>query len=179
MLLTNRMAFVLLLSALLGGCAATVKKTGDETPIKVGADATKAIVLSMTGSNKDVTEAKDWESFKGIWREALQEEATAIGATFENQEGGPKPTGKPGTLLAVDVADYRLISVGARVGLGIMTGNAYVKAHVTFRDLNTGAAWGDRQYDTSSTTWQGVFSPMTDKQVRAICKEMVSTLSEH
>lgn len=178
MMLTNRMAFVLLLSVLLGGCAATVKKTGDGAPIKVGADAAKAIVLSMTGS-KDVTESRDWEPFKGIWRSALQEEAAAVGASFTAQEGEPKPTGKPGTLLAVDVADFRLISTGARFGFGVMTGNAFVNAQVTFRDLNTGTVWGDRHYDTSSTAWQGAFSAMTEKQVRAICKEIVSTLSEH
>jgi hypothetical protein len=60
-----------------------------------------------------------------------------------------------------------------------MTGNAFVNAKVSFRDLNTGQVWGERHYDTSSTAWQGVFSAMTDKQVKAIGKEIVTTLSAH
>ena len=58
-----------------------------------------------------------------------------------------------------------------------MTGNSFVNAQVSFRDLDTGEVWGDRNYDASSSTWQGVFSPMTDKQVHAICKEIVTTIS--
>src|SRR6202000_132293 len=115
----------------------------------------------------------DWEPFKGMWREAMQEEATAVGASFATQEGDVKPTGAPGTLLAVDIVDFRYVSTGARIGFGIMTGNAFVNAQVSFRDLSSGQVWGDRHYDTSSTAWQGVFSPMTDKQVHAICKEIV------
>jgi hypothetical protein len=34
-------------------------------------------------------------------------------------------------------------------------------------------------YDTSSTAWQGVFSAMTDKQVQAICKQIVEQLAHH
>jgi hypothetical protein len=66
-----------------------------------------------------------------------------------------------------------------RYGFGVMTGNAFVQARVSFRDLKTGDSWGERSYDTSSTAWQGVFSAMTDKQVRAICKEIVADLSKH
>lgn len=165
----HKITLAVMLTALLGGCAATVKKDNDAKPVKVGANATKAIVLTMTGE-KDATQSKDWEPFKGIWREALQEEATAIGATFTAQDGEAKPTGAPGTLLAVNVVDFRYISAGARYGFGVMTGNAFVNAQVSFRDLSTGEVWGERHYDTSSSAWQGVFAPMTDKQVHAIAK---------
>lgn len=167
-----------LCTALLGGCAATVKKSDDAIPVKVGASATKAIVLNMTGS-KDATDSKDWEPFKGVWREAMQEEATAIGAAFSGQDGEPKPTGAPGTLLAVDIVDFRFLSTGARIAFGSMTGNAFVNAQVSYRDLGTGQVWGERHYDTSSSFWQGVAAPMTEKQVHAICKEIVATLSNH
>jgi len=173
-----RPALVLVATVVLGGCAATVKKSADEAPVKVGANATKAIVLNMRGE-KDATSSKDWEPFKGVWREALQEEAAAVGATVTTQDGDVKPTRQPGTLLAVDVIDFRYISTGARIGLGIMTGNAFVNAQVEFQDLSSGQVWGKRTYDTKSSAWQGVFSPMTDKQVHAICKEIVSTLSSH
>ena len=173
---THRIAFALLLSVFLSGCAATVSKSGDAAPIKVGAGATKSIVLSMAGSDA-ATVSKDWEPFKGLWREAMKEEAASTGASFTTQDGDPAPTGSPGTLLAVNIADFRLVSAGARYGFGALTGNAYVEAQVTFRDLNTGEVWGVRHYDTASSVWQGVLAPMTDKQVRAICKEIVTTLS--
>jgi len=53
-----------------------------------------------------------------------------------------------------------------------MTGNAFINSKVQFVDLSNGSALGERSYDTSSTAWQGAFSAMTDKQVRAICKEI-------
>lgn len=58
-----------------------------------------------------------------------------------------------------------------------MTGNAYVNARVSFLDLKTGDSWGDKSCDTSSTAWQGIFSAMKGKQVRAICHELVEELS--
>jgi hypothetical protein len=169
---------LVLILAVLGGCAATVNKSDDATSVRVGANATKSIVLSMTGS-KDATDSRDWEAFKGLWRDALKEEADAVGAVVRSQDGEPKPTGAPGTLLAVNVVDFRYLSPGARYAFGSMTGNAFVNAQVEFRDLNTGELWGERHYDTTSSFWQGMFSPMTDKQVHAICKEILATLSSH
>jgi len=162
---------------LLSGCAATVRTSEGTAPVRVGSHANSAIVLSITGS-KTATESSDWEQFKGIWRQALKDEASSISATFDTQEGDPKAKGMPGTLLVVDVADFRLISAGARYGLGVMTGNAFVSARVTFRDLASGDVWGDRPYDTKSTAWQGVFSAMTEKQVRAICRDIAQTLRD-
>lgn len=178
-MLIRKYAAWALVGLLLGGCAVTVKKDNPSTAgIRVGSDAAKSLVLNMTGS-KDSTESTDWEPFKGIWRQAMKEETAAIGAGFAAQEGDPKSTGEPGTLLVVDVADFRLLSAAARYGLGIMIGNAFVVARVSFRDLKTGETWGEQNYDTTSTAWQGIFSPMTEKQVRAICKQIVADLSKH
>jgi hypothetical protein len=161
----------------LGGCAASVKKAESSAPFKVGANAGSALVLNMTGS-KDSTDSSDWEPFKGLWRQAFKEDTAATGASFASQEGEPKPTGEAGTLLVIDVADFRYLSAGMRYGFGIMTGNAFVNARVSFRDLKTGEVWGEREYDTTSTAWEGVFSAMTEKQVRAICKDIVTELSK-
>ncbi|HMK86854.1 MAG TPA: hypothetical protein VK437_12925 [Steroidobacteraceae bacterium] len=177
MIKLTRTAIALALLAL-GGCAATVQKSADSRPIVVGQESTKSFVLNMTGG-KDATDSKDWEPFKGLWRQALKEDASAIGASFSAQEGEPRSTGEPGTLLVVHIADFRYVSTGARYGFGIMTGNAFVQAHVSYRDLKTGDVWGERDYDTSSTAWQGVFSAMTDKQVRAICQQIVTDVAPH
>jgi hypothetical protein len=160
----------------LAGCAASVTKAPNATPIRVGPDNVKVIALNVTGSPL-ATASKDWEQLKGEWRAAMKNEAGGIGAKFVAQEGDAKATGEPGTLVVVDIADYRYLSSGARYGLGVMTGNAFIKAKVQFRDLASGNVLGDRAYDTSSTAWQGVFSAMTEKQVQAICKQVVGEIA--
>jgi len=160
----------------LTGCAAAVVKAPNAAPLRIGPDASKAIVMNVTGSTT-ATQSTDWEQFVGEWRAAMKNEATAAGASFAEQEGEPKPTGAPGTLIVVDVSDYRYLSPGARYGFGIMTGNAFIKSKVQFRDLAAGGLLGERSYDTSSTSWQGIFSAMTEKQVQAICKQIVDEIA--
>ena len=53
------------------------------------------------------------------------------------------------------------------------TGNAFIKAKVRYLDLATGRSFGEEAIDTSSSAWQGIFAPMTDKQLAAIAKEVV------
>jgi uncharacterized protein YceK len=166
---------VLALVLLTAGCASTVKQSDQIPPTPVAAEAGKSMVLYMTGSTTATT-AKDWHEFKGVWRDACTQEATAVGAAFAIQEGEPKPTGESGTLVVVDVADFRYVSTGARIMFGVMTGNAFVNAQVTFRDLNIGDVQQSKSYDTTSSAWQGIFSGMTVKQVRAMCHEIVSEI---
>jgi hypothetical protein len=175
-----RMAVALIaLNLALAGCAASVTKSASsDAPVRVGLDSSKEIVLNVTGSDV-ATQSKDWEQFKAVWKSSMQDEATTIGATFVAQDGTPKATGDAGTLIVVEIADYRYLSAGSRVAFGVMTGNAFVKSKVKFIDLSTGSALGEHSYDTSSTAWQGVFSAMTDKQVRAICKEIGDQIGHH
>jgi hypothetical protein len=156
----------------LTGCAATVQKSGQSAPTPVGAEAGKSIVLNMTGSTVATT-ASDWSEFKGFWRDACAQEAAAGGAVFSMQDGEPKPTGAAGTLVVVDIADYRYVSTSARIWLGSMMGNSYINARVTFRDLKSGDVRTSETYDTKSSAWQGVYTATTFKQVRAMCHEIV------
>jgi hypothetical protein len=68
-------------------------------------------------------------------------------------------------LVRINVKDYRHISTGTRWALGGFTGNAHVDAEVDFIELPTKRNLGTRRYSTSSSFWQGVLSPMTDKQL--------------
>ena len=166
-----------LIGAALAGCAATVQRgpTADAAPIRIPAESSRNIVMNVTGSSV-ATESDDWEPFKGEWRAAMAAAAASRGAGFSTQEGAPRATGQPGTLVIVDVNDYRYLTPGARFGLGVMIGNAYVDAKVRFADLKTGASLGERTYNTSSSAWQGIFSAMTDKQVQAICREVIAEI---
>jgi hypothetical protein len=155
------------------GCASTVQKADQSAPTPVAATSGKSIVLNMTGSTLATT-AKDWNDFKSLWPDACKHESAAVGAGFSMQDGEAKPTGDAGTLVVVDIADFRYVSTGARIMFGIMTGNAFIDAQVTFRDLKSGDVRGKKTYDTTSTAWQGIFSGMTTKQVRAMCHEIVA-----
>jgi hypothetical protein len=149
---------------------------GERGPTRDRAEARKSIVLNMTGST-DSTTAKDWRDFKSVWRDACSQEASAVGAAFSTQESEPKPTGDPGTLVVVDVADYHFVSANARKMFGAMTGNAFINAQVAFQDLKSGGVWSNRTYDISSSASQGVFAPMTAKQVRWICHSIVAEIT--
>jgi hypothetical protein len=164
------------LAVMTSGCASTVQKSAQSAPIPVGAEAGKSVVLNITGSTVATT-AKDWNDFKGLWRDACTQEFTAVGAVFSMQDGEPKPTGDAGTLVVVNVADYRYVSTATRIMFGVMTGNAFINAQVTFRDLKSGDVRAIKTYDTTSTAWQGVFSGMTPKQVRAMCHELVGEIA--
>ena len=143
--------------------------------VAVPAASTRKVVLNMTGP-KAVVEAKDWSSFKDEWRATFADHAKASGIAFAMQDGDARPAGEPGTLLNVYVNDYRQVGIGARIFLGIMTGNAYIDGKVAFSDLTNGARFGEQTYNTTSSAWSGVFGKMTPQQVDAIATEVFASL---
>nr|WP_297357588.1 hypothetical protein [uncultured Caldimonas sp.] len=167
---------LLAFSVLLGGCAASVKTgTADNNPLRVPVSATKNVVLNVTGSST-ATSSKDWAQFKQEWHEAMQTAVAQSGAKLSFQDGTPRHTGDTGTLVVVNVNDYRYVSAGARFGLGVMTGNAFIDAKVRFADLRNGTDFGERSYNTSSSAWEGIFSAMTSKQIEAVCQQIAGEL---
>jgi hypothetical protein len=161
----------------LTGCAANVVKNPSPgaQPVRVPAESAKNLMLNIGGS-PTAAKSADWAAFRGEWRNAVAAEASAAAIPFNMQDGDPKPTGQTGTLVSVYVNDYHYVSSGARFGLGIMTGNAYVDAKIRFLDLKTGQPFGEQVINTSSSAWQGIFSAMTDKQLQAIAKEIVNDI---
>ena len=143
--------------------------------VRVPASAAKKLVLNMTGP-KNVVEAKDWASFKEEWRATFADHAKEAGIAFATQDGEARASGEAGTLLNVYVNDYRQVGIGARIFLGVMTGNAYIDAKVAFSDLDSGKTFGDQAFNTSSSAWGGVFSKMTPQQVDAIASDIFGSL---
>jgi hypothetical protein len=167
----------LLLGATLGltGCAVSVKTSDADVPLKINKESRKQITMNLTGS-QTATTSQDWELMRNALRDAMAAAAASIDATFALQTGKPRPTGQTGTLLVVNIKDFRYLSEGVRYVAGIMTGNAFVDTSVQFKDLRTGTSVGERTFNTSSSAWEGVFSAMTDKQVRAIAKEIADEI---
>jgi ABC-type uncharacterized transport system auxiliary subunit len=180
-------AFALAAALLMGGCA--TKRADNSgtassaieatpriaTPVNVPAASARKVVMSMTGS-KQVVEAKDWADFKREWRETFAEHAKGSGIAFSFVEGTIQPTAEDGTILMVDVADYRMIGIGARILFGIMTGNAYIDAKVKFANLRDGTVFGEQQFNTSSSAGSGVFAKVTPQQVDQIGTEVFRDL---
>jgi hypothetical protein len=145
------------------------------TLVVVPAVSARSVVMSMTGS-KQVVEAKDWADFKREWRDTFSDHAKAAGVTFTFVEGDLQPQGQDGTMLLVDVADDRMVGIGARIMFGIMTGNAFIDARIKFANLRDGAVFGEQQYNTSSSAASGVFAKVTPQQVDMIGTEVFGDL---
>jgi hypothetical protein len=169
-----RVAAIMLTCFAMGltGCAVRMQGAENQKPIVVGPGAAKKVVLGIAGS-QTATEADSWSSLTEAFQEGCREEATAAGVQIDFQQGAARATGEQGTLLSMYVNDFRYISTGMRLGIGVMSGNAFIDASTKFMDLNDGTVWGERPYTTKSSAWEGIGSAMTAKQAQAICKNMI------
>lgn len=157
----------------LSGCAATVKRPASVSErLAIPTSATGTIYM-LVQSEAGHGQSEDWELFRAEWRTAMAASTGAAGKRFVYLDAMPDRFQEQGVLVVVDVNDYRYLSAGARYGLGVMTGNAYVDAKARFFVLPDQTPAGTRDYATSSTAWQGVFSAMTSKQVAAITDQML------
>ncbi|HWH83893.1 MAG TPA: hypothetical protein VNU71_16810 [Burkholderiaceae bacterium] len=171
-----RSALVALSLVLLTGCAASVKRnTADTAMPSMPTTAASKLVLNVSGSAATMAE-KDWQGFRQEWKESFEEQAALAGVPFAMQDGAAKPSGEDGTLLSVYVNDYRFMRPGTRYLIGVMGGNAFIDSRLDFGDLRTGASFGSQSANTSSSAWEGVFSPMTNKQVAAIAADVFRQL---
>lgn len=170
---TTLVVFALALS----GCAATVQRQADSSDtLEVSARAANKIILVVRGSTI-ATASDDWEPLRAEWRTAMKAATAEKGIDFSYQEDANASAQDAATLVTVTVNDYRYLTAGARFGLGIMTGNAFIDANATFTELPGQRRLGARQYNTTSSAWQGAFSAMTSKQLRSICDEIVAEVA--
>ncbi|QJQ06100.1 DUF4410 domain-containing protein [Undibacterium piscinae] len=183
MLKSVKMALVAF-SIILTGCAATVTKpteTKDSTAnppanvarLQIPAASAQKIVMIVKGSPA-VSATSDWQAFREEWRAGMSAAALSKGLAFSLYEGDALPASETGTLIGVKINDYRYVSQGGRIFLGIMTGNAFLDADVEFIDLQSRRIVGTRKYNTTSSAWEGIFFAVTDKQVQLVSNEIVT-----
>jgi hypothetical protein len=183
----NRLFYTLILAGsatFFAGCAATLQtqntsSSSDKTAstaIVVPPVSTHTIVLRMSGSSV-ATGASDWPRVQTEWREAMEGASQEASITFVDETVKRTAKRSAGTVVDVYVEDFHFVAPGARYTLGIMTGNAFMQARVTFRDLQSGQVFGERSYNTSSSAWQGIFAPTTDKQTRALAADIVKQIN--
>lgn len=146
-------------------------------PVAIPAAAARSLVVAMTGP-KQVVEAKDWGDFKREWRDTFADHAKAANVDFRFVEGDlpATPQAADGTVLRVDVADYRMVGIGARIMFGIMTGNAFIDAKLSYTNQRDGAVLGEQQFNTTSSALSGIFAKVTPQQVDSIATEVFANL---
>ena len=177
-MLTFARTLLLITAIALGGCAATVTRPTDGSATSLQPSVKPAaLALHITGTPA-IQASSDWHTFRAEWRTAFNAAAaaTSIPTSYTEVEPTELPTGT--VLVRVFVNDYRYLTPGARFGFGIMTGNAYIDAEAEFIEFPHKRSLGKKKYSTSSSAWQGVFSAMTDKQVRALSDTMIQDLTQ-
>ncbi|MFC4861212.1 hypothetical protein ACS8MQ_08740 [Pseudomonas sp. MAHUQ-62] len=79
-------------------------------------------------------------------------------------------------LIVIYVNDFRYATESNRSSFGYWTGNAWVDARITYLDAQSYQQYGERNYNTSSSAWEGALSAMTDVQIQEIAKDMVDEI---
>lgn len=176
--MTNIVRLLLIsFSLALCGCAATVTNSSNsvDAPLKTSAKPT-SVTLFITAS-PEIQASKDWHTFRAEWRSAFDAAASAASIRAVYVEAAPADSSTSTVLIRVSVNDYRYLTSGSRYGFGVLTGNAFIDAEAEFIEYPMQRSLGKRKYGTTSSAWQGVFSAMTDKQVRAISDAMLQEVA--
>lgn len=160
---------------LLAGCAASVRTSGDAEPLAIPLESRSTVAVQFSGSGK-VLANPQWGRLTASWRGALQREASNVGYRLSAPRGDYSSPA-PATLLRIEVSNFRYLTSDMRFSFGVMTGNAWVDAKVEYIDAETGALYGSRTYNTSSSAWEGVLSAMTDEQLAALSREIISEIA--
>lgn len=168
-----RLCLALLATTLFSGCAATIDRMdSDGEPVAQASEAaSRNIVMTMQRDDDEQSE-DDWGYFREEWNEAMTELAAEKNARFTLIDTVTPEFEQPTLWLKTQVHAFRYISPGKRFAFGVMTGNAYMDVEVEFIEMPAGRVLGARRYSTTSKSSEGVFSPVTAKQVQAAARAL-------
>lgn len=144
----RRMLLGAVAAGLLVGCADLRSRMGmgagtGEAPSAARVDVpdqSKARVVLNVAAAPQAPRGADWETFRAEWRSAFEAEARAAGVAFVWQDGPVKPLDQAGTLLAVQVNDWRR----AVAASAAPSGGGKVDARVRYLSLADGRPFGER-----------------------------------
>ena len=136
------------------------------------------IALIIEGSTI-AKNSSDWQLFRAEWRTGLYEAAVGVGMNFSFFDTDIPPETKPTILIILKIDDYRYITTSTRYSYGAMTGNAFMDIGVDLVELPARRLIISKKYKTSSSAWQGIFSAMTDKQIRAISDDIINCILQN
>lgn len=161
---------------LLSGCAATVSRTGASgAPLQISPASTAHLSLQVQAAPGMVSSG-DWDTLRNDWRESMGQSAGLAGIGYTWLEASAAPASRPGVLAVVKVQNFRYVSAAARVGMGVLGGDAHLNAEVSFYELPDKRLLGTRTYGTTTKFSEGIFSAASRKQVEAMTKEIVAEI---
>jgi hypothetical protein len=170
--------FLLGMVASLMGCAATVQRGANEAKLVVPELSSKRVVMEIVGKPEWAADTK-WGYMRDEWQNSMSWAANNAKIAYSYRApDAALAVAEPATLVRIKVNDFRFVSTAARWGLGIFSGNAFVDADVSFVDLQTGRELGTRKYSSSSSALQGVFAPMTERQLEVINTEIIKEVTQ-
>lgn len=164
-------ALLLMIAALLAGCAATptVREEGRTAADLSRFSTVQVIVEAPESVRKD-------DGYAETSAELLKEFIEAVKATGKYSSVGTQAAGSRVLETRLTINELNYVHGAARGGFGILAGRAVLKVTMTIKDNANGAVLGTVSADHSSSHLQGVFSPTTSRQVSAIAKELASKL---
>lgn len=161
---------------LLSGCAATVSRTGASgAPLQISPASTAHLSLQVQAAPGMVSSG-DWDTLRNDWRESMGQSAGLAGMGYTWLEASAAPSSRSGVLAVVKVQNFRYVSAAARVGMGVLGGDAHLNAEVSFYELPDKRLLGTRTYGTTTKFSEGIFSAASRKQVEAMTKEIVAEI---
>ncbi|MGZ5194482.1 MAG: hypothetical protein ACXWB8_03530 [Ramlibacter sp.] len=166
----------------LAGCAATVIQTqAPSSSVMASPRAqvpTGALVVVVSG--KPAVQANgDWLAFLEEWRSSFTASAATAKLPLLFAKDETAIPANASILVRLTVNDFKYVSTGKRLLLGIMSGNAYMDVDAQYVELPSNKPFGAKKFNTSSSAWEGILSAVTPRQVETvsemIVKEVVST----
>jgi uncharacterized lipoprotein YajG len=177
----------LLLAALivaLAGCAATVT----QTPSSPSATSSTAVAVPRTQApagalvaivtaSAAMRSGSDWSDFLSEWQTSLSAAAAAAKVPFVFAKDEASVPATASILVKVNVNDFKFVSTGKKLMLGILAGNASMDVDVMYVELPANKPFGSKKFSTTSSAWEGVFSAVTPKQVQAVSETIVKEVA--
>jgi hypothetical protein len=162
------------------GCAATVRQTegasSASSPTVASAPRTQspsgALAAVLTASAA-MRSGSDWSDFQSEWQTALSAAAAAAKMSFVFAKDEASVPANASILVRVNVNDFKFVSTGKKLMLGILAGNASMDVDVMYVELPSKKQFGAKKFNTTSTAWEGIFSAVTPKQVQAVSDTIV------
>lgn len=171
----KRVAFMLVITTL-AGCATKVTQTAIAPTLATSSKAAKVpggTVVAIMSANDDVKARSDWSDFLEQWQKSLTNAAEdqAVSFIFANDESSMPANAA--VLVRIHVNDFKYVSQVKRYMLGVMAGNATMDVDAKYISLPANEPFGAKNFNTSSSGWEGIFSAMTPKQVEAVSNMIV------
>ena len=168
-----RASYTLVLTlALLFACCAATPNVREEGRTRGLSSRFSTVQVSV-----DAPETVRAKEGYNITAEVLQREfIEAVRASGKYSAVGTAAAGDRALEAKLTITELNYVSGAARGTVGILAGRAVLKVTMNLRDKATGAALGSVSADHSSSHLQGVFSPVTSRQITAIVNELAAKL---